>query len=412
MNNRPNPFKYSYDRLEDVADHISEVLNCPITIEDVNHRLLAYSTHSDYTDPARTSTIIGRRVPEKVINKLWKDGTIPALLKTNEPVRVKQINEVGLSSRVAISIWKNSEVIGFIWALESQKTLSEKELHLLKLAAESVKNKLLPYQARKRKNEQRSQEFFWKLLTGHISEEREIADGFHQLGIGVPSSYSVLIVRLKNEIDEKTEKQLHYLLETTQQVQVLLATLDYNELIILASPKKGLNGQPFNDLKQFAANIQKQLEERYKLHDCTLSIGGMYELITRVDQSYQEALSVLKVKERFAAETKHLFSFSELGIYQYLDVLAEKRKHANYPNYSLTRLEAYDREHNSNLVETLEQFIECDSNVNTAAKKLNIHVNTLNYRLKRIGNIAEIDLKNINEKFSIYLEIKLKNMHL
>ena len=121
MNNRNNPFKYQYDRLEDVADHISEVLDCPITIEDINHRLLAYSTHSDYTDPARTSTIIGRRVPEKVINKLWKDGTIPALMKTDEPIRVEQIDEVGLSSRVAISIWKNSEVIGFIWALESQK---------------------------------------------------------------------------------------------------------------------------------------------------------------------------------------------------------------------------------------------------------------------------------------------------
>lgn len=45
-------------------------------------------------------------------------------------------------------------------------------------------------------------------------------------------------------------------------------------------------------------------------------------------------------------------------------------------------------------------------------KKLNIHVNTLNYRLKRISKIAEIDLKNINEKFTIYLEIKLRNMHL
>ncbi len=95
MTNPKDPFKYSFDRLEDVADHISEVLQCPITIEDVNHKLLAYSTHSDCTDPARTSTIIGRRVPEKVINKLWKDGTIPALLKTDQPIKVKEIDEVG-----------------------------------------------------------------------------------------------------------------------------------------------------------------------------------------------------------------------------------------------------------------------------------------------------------------------------
>jgi DNA-binding PucR family transcriptional regulator len=60
----------------------------------------------------------------------------------------------------------------------------------------------------------------------------------------------------------------------------------------------------------------------------------------------------------------------------------------------------------------LSSLSNAHSNVNTAAKKLNIHVNTLNYRLKRISKIAEIDLKNINEKFTIYLEIKLRNMHL
>lgn len=70
-----DPFKYHFERLED-GGKISEVLQCPITIEDVNHRLLAYSTHDDRTDQARISTIIGRRVPEKVINSLWKDGTI------------------------------------------------------------------------------------------------------------------------------------------------------------------------------------------------------------------------------------------------------------------------------------------------------------------------------------------------
>jgi DNA-binding PucR family transcriptional regulator len=64
------------------------------------------------------------------------------------------------------------------------------------------------------------------------------------------------------------------------------------------------------------------------------------------------------------------------------------------------------------MVETLERFIEADSNVNTASKVLNIHVNTLNYRLKRISQIAEIDLKNVNQKFTIYLDIKLRNMGL
>nr|WGD71901.1 sporulation transcriptional activator AdeR [Bacillus subtilis] len=406
----PNdPFKYSFDRLEDVADHISDVLRCPITIEDVNHKSLAYSTHSDCTDPARTSTIIGRRVPEKVINKLWKDGTIPALLKTDQPIRVKQIDEVGLSNRVAISIWKNKQVLGFIWALEIQKTLSDEDLLTLQMAAKAVKNKLLKLQIRKTKNEERDQEFFWKMLTGHIHQEDDMADGFHKLGMAAPSEFSVMIIRINGELTEKIEQQLQYLQETTQKVYVLLTTVDSNELIILTSPK---TDHPFQDLKQFALSTQKQLKERYKIEDVSIAFGGIYNSISFVSRSYQEALSVLKTKERFAEETKHLFSFSELGIYQYLDVLNEKRKQAGHYNYSLSKLEQYDRDHQSNMVETLERFIEADSNVNTASKLLNIHVNTLNYRLKRISQIAEIDLKNVNQKFTIYLDIKLRHMDL
>ncbi|MED3434964.1 PucR family transcriptional regulator [Bacillus velezensis] len=407
MTNPKDPFKYSFDRLEDVADHISEVLQCPITIEDVNHKLLAYSTHSDCTDPARTSTIIGRRVPEKVINKLWKDGTIPALLKTDQPIKVKEIDEVGLSNRVAISIWKNSQVLGFIWALEIKKKLNDEDLKTLQLAAKAVRNKLLHLQIRKTKIEERGQEFFWKMLTGHIYQEAEMAEGFHKLGMALPSVFSVMIIRLHDELTEKTEQQLQYLQETTQQIHVMLATVDSNELILLAAPK---TDQPFKDVKHFALHIQKQLKERYKIEDASIAVGGIYELISYVYRSYQEALSVLKAKERFVRETKHLFSFSELGIYQYLDVLDEKRKHSGYMNYSLSKLEQYDREHQADMVKTLEHFIDADSNVNTAAKALNIHVNTLNYRLKRISQIAEIDLKNVNEKFTIYLDIKLRSM--
>ena len=61
-----DPFRGEFDSLEEFADRVSDVLKCPVTIEDANHRLIAYSAHDDYTDPARTATIISRRVPEKI----------------------------------------------------------------------------------------------------------------------------------------------------------------------------------------------------------------------------------------------------------------------------------------------------------------------------------------------------------
>lgn len=215
MNNRCNdPFKTAFDSLDEYADLISQVLKCPVTIEDANHRLLAYSTHDERTDPARISTIIGRRVPEKVINQLWKEGTIPALLKTKDPIRVKNMDEIGLGNRVAISIWKQEEVLGFIWALEINKSFTDEDFTLLKKAAEAVKNKLLQLQTRKNKKEERSQEFFWKLLTGHLKNREEIIEHFHALQITPVTSFAVLVFQFQENITSKEEQSISYLLKT------------------------------------------------------------------------------------------------------------------------------------------------------------------------------------------------------
>ncbi|MTH53832.1 PucR family transcriptional regulator [Bacillus mangrovi] len=404
-----HPFIYHFDRLEDIADKISEVLSLPITIEDVNHRLLAYSTHDDCTDPARISTIIGRRVPEKVINSLWKDGTIPKLMKTREPIRVHPIDEVGLGSRVAISIWKNEEVLGFVWALEIEKKLSGPELELLKEAAEAIRNKLLNLHASKTKKQEHSQEFFWRLLTGNIQSVPEVQQGFGRLNIKFPKEFSVILLNFPEEITHNAEKQIDYLLKTTQQVLVLMSTTDYNQLIILAEPK---GEQALTEVKEFCTSVIKQLDERFGLHGAEACIGGVYSDVLQIVESYRQALAVAKIKQRFSKETSSLNSFSELGIYQYLDILYEKRYLSGYKNYSLQKLKEYDADHKTSLTETLEVFLESDGSIHTASKLLNIHVNTLSYRLKRIMQVGEIDLANPNEKMTIYLDLKLERMSL
>lgn len=203
-------FKTTFDTLEEFAETISSALLCPITIEDANHRLLAYSSHDDRTDAARISTIIGRRVPEKVVNQLWKDGTLPSLLKNVGPVRVQCNNEIGLGNRVAISIRNQDELLGFIWALEVDRVLEEEDFSLLKSAADAAKSKLLQLQIRKNRKEDRKQEFFWKLLTGHLNDRREIEDNFEQLQLHPAPSFVIAALDFGKNISSQEEKRISY----------------------------------------------------------------------------------------------------------------------------------------------------------------------------------------------------------
>ncbi|WHY68244.1 helix-turn-helix domain-containing protein [Neobacillus sp. SuZ13] len=379
---------------------------CPITIEDANHRLLAYSTHDERTDPARISTIIGRRVPEKVINQLWKEGTIPALLKTQEPIRVKNMSDIGLNNRVAISIWKQDEVIGFIWAIEIDKVLTDEDFILLKKAADSAKNKLLQLQTRKNKKEERSQEFFWKLLTGHLKVNEEIFDHFHSLQLTPPTSFAVLVFQFQENISSKVEQSISYLLKTNQRIKIILNTIDCNQLILMVSTTTIENH--FNELDQFSKFFVLQMGERYGINEIKPSYSSIYKDYLQTNKAYKETLAVLAIKEKFPLETKDIFTYQKLGIYQIVDLILEKRKTEAYENYALKRLHEYDQKHNSNLVETLEVFLNKDNNINDAAKELNVHANTLNYRLKRISEIGDVNFKDPNQKMILYLDLKLE----
>ena len=401
-----DPFRAAFDSLEEFADVISEILQCSITIEDANHRLLAYSTHDERTDPARIATIMGRRVPEKVINSLWKEGIIPALLKDCEPIRVKRIDDIGLGDRVAISIWNKEDVLGFIWALEIEKSLTEQDCTLLKRAAEAVKSKVLQLQTRKNKQEERSQEFFWKLLTGHMQINEEIIRNFHMLHITPASLFAVAVFHFEQEITSEEEKQISYLLKTSQHLKVLLYTIDRNQLILLTSLDDV--DQPFHEINSFVETFVHKMAKRFGIKSIRPAFSSIYSDYQKIGKAYKETLTVLSIKEKFPSETASIHSYQNMGIYQLIDLLLEKRKHEEYENQTLQKLHEYDRKYNCNLVETLEVFLNKDSNVSAVAKALNIHANTLSYRLKRICEISEINLKDPNQKMMLYLDLKLQ----
>lgn len=404
--NMNDPFRISLDSLEELADLIGTELQCPITIEDSQHRLLAYSKHDENTDQARVATIIGRRVPENVITQLWKEGVIPALLNTKEPVRIKRIDQIGLGDRVAISIWKREEVIGFIWAVETDHPLNDEKMNLLKSAAKAAKNELLQLQVHKAKNEDRSEEFFWRLLTGHLNIQKEISNEFRNLKINQPHAFAIVIFQFPQSLSKREVRQTNYLLKISQQIKVILHTIDGNKLILLISAPAGEN--PGNELEDFVKTFLRSIHQRYNIPDVRAGSSSIYENYQKVKKAYRESLTVLSIKEKFPSETIGIDYYPKLGIYLLFDVILEKYHHEKYANQSLEKIYDYDQKHNSNLAKTLEVYLDSDCSIPEAAERLIVHPNTLIYRLKRISDIGKMDFKDPKQKIMLYIDLKLK----
>lgn len=399
-----DPFEPYSDNLELLAEKISDVLGRPVTIEDANHRLVAYSSHVPETDAARLATIVGRRVPDQVIGSLWRDGVIPRLLESETPIRIAAIREVGLSERVATAIRSGTRVVGFIWVLETDRPFSDREMTLLMKAARAVRTKMAQWQLQRHKEDEAHRDFFWQLLTGHLHGEPAIREQANRIGLPLPASFHVVVLQFAAEVKETWQRQaLEKFASVCSYSRIVLRAVDKNQLILLCAPvvpdtTEGMAGQ--------FLLLQRNLRSFFKTDYDELASGCLYTEYGRLEDSYREALLLLQVKRQFPSETGDLAMYGDLGYYRYLPLIwQEMRKHGSV-NSQLARLQAYDLEHHSELLHTLEVFLTHDSNAKTAADALHIHANTLNYRLKRIAEIGRIDLASMEQKVTLYLDLK------
>ena len=72
----------------------------------------------------------------------------------------------------------------------------------------------------------------------------------------------------------------------------------------------------------------------------------------------------------------------------------------------------YDQAHNMDNVKYLLAYLDCGCSVKNASAALNVHGNTLAYRLARIREIADLDLREPMEQgemFHIFLSCMLVN---
>ncbi len=67
------------------------------------------------------------------------------------------------------------------------------------------------------------------------------------------------------------------------------------------------------------------------------------------------------------------------------------------------RIEAYDRDHSSDLIRTLRVFFESNANASEAADRLYLHRNSLPYRLARVQELTGLDLKDHRARLALQL---------
>ncbi len=390
------------DSLQTLAELISEVMGSPVTIEDEAHRLLAYSMHDPNTDPARIATIIGRRVPEHVQRALYESGAMQKLQDSPEPQHIEQLSEVGLSRRMAISVWHYDEIVGYIWLLEYEGSYTEQQLELFRQGARIAAGQIMQQQRR-----QQHIDLLRRLLSGRFQSEQEAAQQAKESGIELFTHHYVLLLEHDHqpEMNGWVERMIQAASEYA--IRVPLHMQEPSRLVLLCGFESAALSAHYTDpsalIRAMIARASELLPDQEELY---LVAGEQVGSALHIQRSYRQARELILL-HRQLPETRSVHYYPEAGFYRYLPAMHREAEQFPVIWGPIDRLAAYDQEHNSNLLQTLAVFLDLDSDTKRAATKLHVHSNTLNYRLKRISEVGGIDLTSMSEKVTLYLELKL-----
>lgn len=98
---------------------------------------------------------------------------------------------------------------------------------------------------------------------------------------------------------------------------------------------------------------------------------------------------------------------AELTAYQLLLAAVPAELRASYRNRVLGAVLAYDSDHESDLVHTLRVFLDCSGSWKRAAERLHLHVNTLRYRVDRIGELTGRDVTTLAAQVDLHIALHL-----
>ncbi|HWR45663.1 PucR family transcriptional regulator [Sporomusa sp.] len=156
------------------------------------------------------------------------------------------------------------------------------------------------------------------------------------------------------------------------------------------------------------AKLQKSFHDNYTLK-ISLGVGTAATDISSVRQSYQDALTCLTLG-RTIKGAGHITYPHEIASYSLLANSDTTSLLTHVCGTILAKLDNTDTVHGTELVKTLEKYLECDKNLTDSARELYIHRNTLTNRLERIQDITSLDFSNRELLFSLRLALRQRKL--
>jgi hypothetical protein len=139
----------------------------------------------------------------------------------------------------------------------------------------------------------------------------------------------------------------------------------------------------------------------------SMGIGSVFSNAALMAKSIGEAYKTYNLIKK-CGKSDEVRIYEDIGVYQLFYELGDNAELLNIYHDVLGILIEYDRENRSFLLKTLETYLDCGCNIGLTSHDMDVHRNTVKYRIQRIQEIMKLDFSDAERCFQLRFAYKIK----
>ena len=412
--------------LERIARLMSALIYNPLIIVDSKWRLLAYADLAENPRPLKANLYLRKKervFPQSFIKDVPREfGEFTKSIKRRYPDANGDV-----VCRI-LPVAADQSIYGYLVVWETMYKMTSVEYMALESCSTTVALERVKARQIEEIKHHLRQDFFDDLIQGKIESVNAASSLAEIHYMDVRKKYVCMLTKVaapkgapsaEGETDEGQLQERDAFTQYKERLIGLIDDISYerrretvsihrgNLIITFIRIHSGELGQRMSALLgDFVGAVYEAVKGADPHSDVGIAVGKPSLDFLEISKSYLQAKEALRISEQLD-EDRHISFYEELMIYRLINSVQSREYLDEFCANGIGKLCEYDRQNNTSLVETLEQYFQCNSNISTAAKKMFLHRNTFIYRIEKIKGILGSELKDPEELLELQMGLHI-----
>lgn len=398
--------------LQDIAKMLYETIGNPIVIWD--------NIFGGYVgeDGSPESSLLKSNLFSIVHNedkiKNLSQDSIKSLTESTDNINGRIVK------RVLFPIMVSENIYGYVFLWEMLKPIGTIDYRTLETASAVIALEIIKRMSIYQIESRYKMEFLENLLSRDTTMQNLAFERGSFFDWSEKDGYTVMIVSIEGKEQIPTHKEMTPREIFAQYKNSIIQDIDE---IIKKENEKAIIGEKSDSIiilvrcneirnieemektaRRIGDKIIKAVDLKYQQTKVSIGIGRHCTNVRLLWKSYQEARKAMLLGNSYEKKALH---FDDIGVYKILSQDNIKNELVTFYENTISPLCEYDKARNTEFIATLKAYFEHSGNIRKMAESLYTHYNTVLYRLERIKEISNIDLKSPESRLNAEIGIKI-----